>query len=122
MTHIHIIRKPSENFYLVGSPAENVFVAASQITLLNYYLMRIATNSDAINKGYDFGQPRIRTFGSICLPCGINFMNIYYQQSKLSVTLCLRELYEPGWVIEVLFLRKSPCQSIFVVFKSADAV
>ena len=50
MTHIHIIRNPSENFYLVGSPAENVFVAASQITLLNYYAMRIATNSDAVNK------------------------------------------------------------------------
>ena len=29
MTHTHIIKKPSENFYLVGSPAENVFVAAS---------------------------------------------------------------------------------------------
>ena len=49
MTHIHI-RKPSENFYLVRSPAENVFAAASQITPLNYYVMRIATNSDAINK------------------------------------------------------------------------
>ena len=25
-----------------------------------------------IDKRQDFGQPRIRTFGSICLPCGVN--------------------------------------------------
>ena len=38
---------------MVGSPSENVFVAAPQITQINYYIMRIATTSDTINKsGY----------------------------------------------------------------------